>query len=118
MPDPLPEHPVIACERRVLQALCQGTPEGSVRDIASRLLANYRWREAIHQVLFNCLVNFRSDTPGAIRDQLPGRMTRRGFPDVDWEVFFEPVSTSMQDAEELMRQLQNPTRASKGAEPS
>lgn len=105
MPSRSDDRSIIDAERRLLRALCQGTPEGSVREIARKLLADYRWQDLIHQVVFNCLIDFPSDAPLAIRDQLPGRVTRKGFPDVPWEEFFQPLSISRQEAEDLMRQL-------------
>ncbi len=45
-------------------------------------------------------------SPGVtLREQLSGCATRRGFPDVAWEEFFQPVSVSREEAEELMQQL-------------
>ena len=107
MSNPDDDQSIIQTERRVLQALCQETPEVSLRESAQRLLADYRWREPIHQAIFDCLVNLPCDGPLAMRDQLPARVTRKGFPDVAWEEFFQPASLTKHGAEDLMRQLRD-----------
>ncbi len=96
---------IINTERRVLQALCRGTRGGSVRDVGKLLLQNYRWREASHQAIFDALISIPSEDPLVIRDQLPSRITRRGFPDVAWEEIFKAHGLSKDEAERLMRQL-------------
>ncbi len=96
---------ILQTERLVLQALCQGTREGSVREVAERALRNYRWREMLHQIVFNTLLEIATDDPAVVRDVLPSRLTRKGFPDVAWEEFLEPHSLSKAEAERLMRQL-------------
>ncbi|HEY6291779.1 MAG TPA: hypothetical protein VI455_09505, partial [Terriglobia bacterium] len=75
-------------ERRVLAALCRGTEEGPVRESARQLLADYRWREPVHQIVFEIVVRFPSTSTGALREQLPARLTRRGFPDFDFASLF------------------------------
>ncbi len=100
---------IFQIERFVLQALCQGTRDGSVRQVAERALRNYRWREMLHQIVFNTLLEIATDNPAVVRDVLPSRLTRKGFPDVAWEEFFKPHSLSKAEAERLMRQLATST---------
>lgn len=89
----------------MLQVLCQGTAEGSAREAAKRDLRNYRWREPLYQVVFEALMAMPGDAPALIREQLPARLTRKGFPDVNWEQFFEPHTLSLDEAKTLMREL-------------
>ncbi len=96
---------LIRAERQVLQALCQGTPQGSVRATAQHLLQAYRWRNPIHRVVYEVLMTIPTEAPDLIRDQLPSRLTRRGFPDVDWEDIFRPHSLTKDAAERLMQEL-------------
>ncbi len=96
---------IVQTERRVLVVLCQGTAEGSARETAKRHLRDYRWREPLHQVVFEVLMAMPGDAPALVRDQLPARLTRKGFPDVDWEQFFEPHSLSLEEVKALMREL-------------
>jgi hypothetical protein len=92
-------------ERLVLSVLCQGTPQGPVKESARRILALYRWREPLHQIVYQVLLAMPFDSPGLAREQLPARLTRAGFPDVDVEDFFRPHSLSQAAAEELMHNL-------------
>jgi len=108
MSRPLDDYSVIGMERQVLRALCQGTPEGSVRETATQILKGYRWREPLHQVVFEVLASFPTDAPETLREHLPSRLTRCGFPDVAWEDFFALPSLSKEEAERLMRRLSNP----------
>lgn len=94
-------------ERRVLQALCQGTPQGSVRELGKLILKDYRWREPLHQVVFNVLIDMPTDVPDVIHNQLPARLTRKGFPDVATEDLFQPHSLSKAEAERLMKLLRD-----------
>jgi len=92
-------------ERRVLRTLCQGTPQGSVRASARDLLRTYRWREPLHHVIFEVILSIPTEVPEVIRTQLPARLTRRGFPDVDIEDLFKPHGLSKEEAERLVRRL-------------
>jgi hypothetical protein len=92
-------------EQLVLQALCQGTTQGSVHLAARRILSGYRWREPLHQAAFDAVMSLPADDPHVIRHFLPGRLTRRGFPDFDLENFFKPHGLSAEEAEKLMEQL-------------
>ena len=95
----------IQIERRVLLALCQGTPEGSVRAEAADLLREYGWREPVHEVIFKTVLELPTEDPNVIRSLLPERLTRKGFPDVAWEDFSKPHHLTAEDARRLMREL-------------
>jgi hypothetical protein len=114
MTEKLRHEQILPTERRVLQALCQGTRQGSLRAAGKRLLGDYRWHEPLHQVLFELLSGFPSDDVGLLRDELPSRLTRRGFPDVAWEEFFEPHALSKKQAERLVRQLRDSSSRGRG----
>ncbi len=96
---------IIQAERLALCALCQGTREGSVREAGRQILRDYRWREPLHGVVYEIVMSLPADSPAILRDQLPTRLTRRGFPHVAWEDFFEPNSLSTQEVEQIMREL-------------
>jgi len=92
-------------ERLVLGALCQGTPQGSVRESARRILARYHWQEPLHQIVYQVLLAMPFGSPQLARQQLHARLTRAGFPDVEVGDFFRPHSLSQAAAEELIRNL-------------
>lgn len=92
-------------ERITLQALSQ---ENGLREFAREVLRNYRWRDPVHQVIFEILIALpRSSAPAVLREQLPVRLTRRGFPDVTYEDLFQPLDVSIEEAESLMRELRD-----------
>lgn len=96
---------LVDLERRVLAILCQSGGQGAVRGQARQLLANYRWSDAAHQVLFEIVMTFPTSSCQALRDQLPARLTRRGFPDFDFQGLFNVSILSPSNAEEWMREL-------------
>jgi hypothetical protein len=105
------KHHLVNIERQLLQALCQETTAGALRETAQRLLVDYRWRDPTHQAVFDSLKDIPSRSPIPIRDQVPARVTRRGFPDVNWDEFFAPSTLSTEYSEDLMRQLRDSVSA-------
>lgn len=92
-------------ERLAIRVLCQGTPQGSVREIVIPLLRDYRWQSPLHQAVFKALVAIPSDDLSVLRDLLPAKLTRMGFPDVEWEEFFAPHSLSRDESLVLVRRM-------------
>src|SRR5574337_508162 len=103
----MPDEAILQLERSVLQALCQGTPEGNLWETAGLILKDYHWREPLHEVIFRILVGLPTDSTEVIRQRLPSHLTRRGFPDVDWEQLFEPHHLSTEQVERLMKRLRD-----------
>lgn len=95
----------IDAERLVIRALCMGTPQGSVKDAVISLLANYHWGSQLHQVIFEAIESVPSDDPANIRQVLPAKLTRLGFPDVEWEELFEGHSLSKDEIMIVVRQM-------------
>jgi hypothetical protein len=95
-------------ELLVLRAVCQGTPQGSVREAASRILADYVWREPVHQAMFKCLTSIRHVKPDYLRSEILACLTRRGFPDVEVEYLFQPRAISKEEVRGLILQLTRP----------
>ena len=93
-------------ERRVLQVLCQGTQQGSLLELARTSLRAYRWRDPVHQAIFEIVLSLPADaTAQALRDLLPARLTRRGFPDFAIDDVFQPHGLSKPEAERLIESL-------------
>ena len=97
--------PLDQIELLVLRAMCQETRQGSVRAEAGKLLAHYVWREPVYQAMFNCLASVPSVEPDDLRRGLLVCLTRRGFPDVDLEIFLQPHGLSRQESEQLIQHL-------------
>ncbi|MGH9402645.1 MAG: hypothetical protein ACRD2P_11120 [Terriglobia bacterium] len=92
-------------ERQVLAALCQGFSDGPLDDSVKQSLTQYRWREPDHQAIFNALAKFPSGQPAILAAELPARLTRLGFPDIDCEDLYQPHGLNRNDAAELIREL-------------
>lgn len=55
---------------------------------AIELLSDYRFRDPLHQLVFDTLRAIRGAAPSDLRALLLQRLTLNGFPDVDVEPFF------------------------------
>jgi hypothetical protein len=108
MPRP-DENPRTEMERQVLRFLCQGSGEGDLNHKVRMALRSYRWQDPLHQVIFQILCDLPAESPALIREQLPARLTRHGFPDVAWEAFFEPPGLAQKEVERLVRYLVDST---------
>ena len=110
-----PEAALADLERRVLRALCSENSEPEGSEIARRVLGSYRWHEPVHQAIFQILMSFPSASSRALREQLPGRLTRRGFPDFDFESLFESQESKSQELERLIARLRDARSATESA---
>lgn len=110
MPDLSPREEILAAERQVLQAMCTGTREGTVWDQGMLLLGTYPFQDVIHQLIFDVLQEINTDLPDILRQQLPARLTQKGFPAANVEKFLAPHSLTGPQAVELMRKLREWTR--------
>lgn len=70
-------------ERRVLSALCAGTM-GQERKKLLTELGSYVWQDLEHWILFEALLDCSDSNPKSLRELLPAHLTRKGFPDLDW----------------------------------
>ena len=70
-------------------------------------LSDYVWRGADHAVVYEAIVRARKCDPKRWREQLPAQTTRMGFPDVDWNVLYEPTPPITGEAQPhgLIREL-------------
>jgi hypothetical protein len=92
---------VVDNERQVLRALCQGAIDCRASLSALR---SYRWREPLHQVMFDLFASMPGANPELIREQLPTHLTRRGFPDFDL-TWFQSIALAETDIERLIQFL-------------
>lgn len=100
----------LAVEEQVLQAMCSGTPQGTVWDKGMLLLGTYPFQDIIHQLIFDVLQEINTDLPHIIRKQLPARLTKKGFPAVNVEKFLAPPGLGAVQAVELMNRLREWTQ--------
>jgi hypothetical protein len=88
-----------------LRVLCLGTSQGPVKAIGKTLLHDYHWHNALHKALWDAISGLPSDNPQILRQLLPAKLTRLGFPDIEWDEFFAPHSLSKDEAIALMRRM-------------
>lgn len=96
---------LLQLEKLVLRVLCSGTPQGSVQETLPPLLRGYRWKSTLHQAIFNAIAAIPSEDPETLRQLLPAKLTRMGFPDVEWDEIFSPPSLSRDEAIDMVRQM-------------
>ncbi|HET9176818.1 MAG TPA: hypothetical protein VFQ24_00495 [Terriglobia bacterium] len=92
-------------EKFVLRLLCAGTSQGPLRASLIPLVQSYAWSSALHRAIFRAVVSIPSDDLALLRQLLPAKLTRMGFPDVEWEELFAPVSISSDEAIESVRKV-------------
>ncbi len=96
--------PVVKTEHLALRILCQAQrPE--IREEGMRLLACYVWQSRDHEVVFEVLSETGWRDLDGLRAQFAARLTRKGFPDLDFESYFEPHGLGPQQTLKLIRAL-------------
>lgn len=108
MPGENPSRRILKIEREILRALC--AREGAVHARGVPELANYRWRDPEHQVVYEALGKIRGRDADSLREQLAAQATRMGFPDVDWTAYCERMETTSGELTRLLRELQAAVR--------
>jgi hypothetical protein len=94
-------------ELAVLRALCTQTAgHAECAKLASEL-AEYRWREADHRVIYEALIKINSGDPEMLRRRLPAATTRMGFPEIDWQRYFSPTPIPADRLSDLIRTLKS-----------
>ncbi len=92
-------------EKLALRLLCAATSEGGLRDALVPPLAGYAWKSTLHRAIFQAVEAFPSHDPRVLRQLLPAKLTRMGFPDVEWDELFAPPEMSREDSLALVRQM-------------
>lgn len=92
-------------EWELLRALCFEALDGNLKRDLLALLAQYDFSDPIRQAVFDEGNTIGWDRAGVLREALPARLTRRGFPDVDFEGLFAPPPPSAEQALEWAREL-------------
>lgn len=94
-----------AAEWELLRALCTGTLAGNPRREVLAALANYCFSDPIRKTLFDELARMEPERVELLRQELPARLTRRGFPDLDFDSLFAPASLTAVQVLECARKL-------------
>ncbi len=70
-----------------------------------RRLADYSWRDADHEILFEVIGELLAREPQQILAHLPAAITRRGFPDISCEWLARDCGMDSAQARELAEEL-------------
>jgi hypothetical protein len=92
-------------EHDLLQLLCNGRGGTQLREEVIARLRGYAFRSVEHQVLFDCLQAMPLDRSEVVRELLPARLVRAGFPDFDLAPFSDAGGVSDVEAGKLCREL-------------
>jgi hypothetical protein len=96
---------ILHTEQLILKFLCASPAAGTAQDLKSSL-ASYKWHTHDHSVVFEALQRLSSaSTPAQLREQLPAQLTRMGFPDVNYEIFFEGEIPEVNELPALVKTL-------------
>ena len=89
-----PEGELHQGELEVLRALLSNALSARERKKLLTLLTNYRFADPLHQLIFEALGERPGEKPDRLREELPARLTRKGFPEVDFENYLAPPQSS------------------------
>jgi hypothetical protein len=105
-------------ESRILRALCSNPSPGiddpavltttlaatltAKRTAILAQLRSHRWQDPEHRVVFEALTLLPTRQATELREQLPAQATRMGFPDVNWEKYFNAEATTDDSAIETL----------------
>ncbi|MGH9803725.1 MAG: hypothetical protein ACRD4D_01035 [Candidatus Acidiferrales bacterium] len=92
-------------EWELLRVLCSTALAASARREALAMLSGYAFNDPIRQAIFDEANRIGPERPDLLRQELPARLTRRGFPAVDFDSLFAPPSLTTEQALEKARAL-------------
>lgn len=98
-------------EERLIRVICQGGFSAELRDEMVFRLRSYAFGSVYHQVIFDCLSGLARQEPETIRNLLPERLVRAGFPDLDVAPFFEPHGLPAQEVRKILARLTGVTQS-------
>ncbi len=100
---------IAALERQILRALCAGVSNAADWDQLASELRVHHWQDPDHKVVYQALRAIKSRDPKTLREELPAQVTRMGFPDMDWSLYFDAIELPTPEIEGLIRRLQQET---------
>ena len=115
---PHSQQKLLEAERTILRLLCQAGLTGAERAENMRLLSGYRFADATHQIIFECLWELRAADRETIRQQLSARVNNKGFPDLDLDWLFEPARATPAETRQRIRTFLEAAESRSGSIPS
>jgi hypothetical protein len=105
-----PSAQIVTIERALLRVLCCGEATAQTWQDIMLSLKNHSWADAENHVVYHALARMTSRHGSASRGQLAAEATRMGFPDVEWDNYFEAEgrgSPGMLSIGELVKALKD-----------
>ena len=108
----LPAKPATdALELKLLRVLCTRHEAADPTAKLRASLKTYAWNDPEHRIVFEALCRLAGSlTSLQLREQLPAQATRMGFPDVNWQNYFQAGEIENADIEDLVRRLLETTQ--------
>src|SRR3989442_9308788 len=92
-------------ERTVLRAMCMGALGRTFWREAVALLADYRFADNVHQLIFDTVREIHTGDPLILRQLLPPPLNNKGFPDLNLDTYFQPHIFTANHTIDLIRGL-------------
>jgi hypothetical protein len=106
VPHPSAKPATAALELKLLQFCCTQQVTAELSPKLRATFQTYAWHDPEHQIVLEALSRLASGlTPFQVREQLPAQATRMGFPDVDWQTYFQEDESESAHIEDVVRQL-------------
>lgn len=88
---------------RLLITGCESGRPSGVSGLAAAIeqLDGYRWSDEEYRVVYECLRRASHVRGTRLREEMAAEATRRGHPDVDWDVYFRTVDAKVTFAQLL-----------------
>ena len=102
---------LISIERDLLRALCQSSTPAELSAKARSGLENYSWQGSDHQTIFEALLSIGTARGRSLREQLAAQATRMGFPDINWDEYFEQASAAAGESKRSVMELARELKA-------
>jgi hypothetical protein len=84
----------LATLRSLIARAQEAVGAGTFATLAPALdeLASHRWRDEEHRIVYHSLRAVLRNAAIPLRHQMAAEATRMGHPDVDWALYFQPLS--------------------------
>jgi len=80
-------------ELRLLRQLCHAKLTRAAWARIQRDLDAYAWQDVEHGLVYAAIRRLGVTGPQLLREQLPAEATRMGFPDIEWQTYFDSGQT-------------------------
>lgn len=91
MTSPVPSQTRAELEANLLRFLCDAQSDVAARRRVLSIVKDHTWNTPDSAVFFECIRDLFERDPKNILANLPAQLTRRGFPDMPYEILAAPA---------------------------